>query len=185
MPDPCTSKYSPIARLLHWAILIPVIFAWTSAIVMDRVPKLLNARSVHIVVGFTIESLLVIRAFWRFLRPPPPPPATTSFGSWLGRWTDPACLPTQFVLYDLLFVTPLSGTVLHVGRRAPLPFYGVLEMPPTIVLDTKFIENIERLHRVLAYALIGIAGFHALSVILHHLVFRDGTLSRMFSQNEK
>lgn len=181
MPYPGTSRYNAISRLLHWAIVILMIFALTSAIVMDSVP---NARSLHIFVGFTILSLLVMRAVWRFLRRPPPP-ATTSFGSWLGRWTDPAGLPTQFVLYGLLFVTPLSGIVLQIGQRAPLPFYGIFELPPTIVLDTKFIENIECLHEFLAYALVGIAGFHTLSVILHHIVFRDGTFSRMFSQREK
>lgn len=87
--------------------------------------------------------------------------------------------------YSLLLAVPFAGVALQITRREPLPLYGVLEFSPTIVLDLEFVQNIEHLHEFLAYALVGIAGLHALSVILHHIVFRDGTLPRMLSQREK
>lgn len=180
MPQSKTDyRYGATARLLHWVTVLLVVIAWALGIFGDGLPKASQAAGlfVHISVGLGILVLSIVRVPWRMTHTPVPEP--TAFGTWLGRWTDPAARVAHFALYALLFAVPIAGIVLQFARGNSLPLFGLGEIASPWVADRAFARTVKEVHEVLANALVILASFHALAALLHHFVFRDRTLVRM------
>lgn len=172
-------RYGATARLLHWLTVLLVMIAWALGIFGDGLPKDSQAAGLfaHISVGLGILVLSTVRVPWRITHTPVPEP--TAFGTWLGRWTDPAARVAHFALYALLFAVPIAGIVLQFARGGSLPLFGLGEIASPWVADRTFARTVKEVHEVLANALVILASFHALAALLHHFVFRDRTLVRM------
>jgi cytochrome b561 len=180
MPQSKTGyRYDATARLLHWLTVLLVMIAWVLGIFGDGLPKASQAAGlfVHISVGLGILVISIVRVPWRFTHTPALEP--TAFGTWMGRWTDPAAWIAHYALYVLLFAVPIAGIVLQFARGNSLPLFGFGEIASPWVADRAFARTVKEVHEVLANALVILASFHALAALLHHFVFRDRTLVRM------
>lgn len=172
-------RYGATARMLHWLTVLLVAIAWALGTFGDGLPKASQAAGlfVHMSVGLGILVISIVRVPWRATHTPTPEP--TDFGTWLGRWSDPAARIAHYALYALLFAVPVAGIVLQFARGNSLPLFGLGEIASPWVADRAFARTVKGIHEVLANALVILASFHALAALLHHFVFRDRTLVRM------
>ena len=87
--------------------------------------------------------------------------------------------PVHFALYALMFITPIVGIVTFVYHGRAFDF-GLFRIDFGIRSNRSVFHPTEDWHGYLAYALFGLAGFHALTALWHQFVLRDGLLSRMW-----
>lgn len=154
-----TKGYAAAQIALHWLVGALVVFNYFYSSGMGRA---LAARLgdggvrpppieplVHVWVGLTVLALVVLRLLLRRFRGAPEAP-----GTGMART---AAIWGHRLLYTLLAVVPVLGT---------LAWFGGL-------------RTLGDPHEVLANVLVIVAGGHALMALVHHYVWKDGTLARM------
>jgi cytochrome b561 len=176
MADPASAHaapgYAPTARVLHWL---------TAALVLFQIPAgflivsfdLGVIYSLHKSVGIAILAVIVVRLPWRLMHPPPPLPADIAAPQRL------AASAMHWLLYALLVIQPLLGWIATSAYPAPVPFFGLFEMPHIWWEDRALSDRLFAVHRwlgiVMGVLLIG----HVGAALHHHFVRRDRVLSRM------
>ena len=111
-----TKDYGAVPQALHWVTVFLVALAWALGTFDDVLPKG-GPRDfglfVHISAGIAVLALLAARVTWRLVDPSPPPEAT-EFGTWMGKWLDPAARIAHYTLYALLVAVPVAGIALQI-----------------------------------------------------------------------
>jgi cytochrome b561 len=69
-------------------------------------------------------------------------------------------------LYVLMIVTPVVGYVMSSAAGASIKFFGIV-LPSVLEKNDALFENLSEVHGALAWALLVIAGLHALAAIKH------------------
>ena len=72
----------------------------------------------HKSVGITILGLALLRLAWRLFNPVPPLPSGTP------RWQERAAHVSHFLLYALLFITPVLGWLMSSARAFSVSWFG-------------------------------------------------------------
>jgi cytochrome b561 len=170
-------RYGAVPQTVHWLTAIFVICGFLLGQFGDVLPKGPPRQFglfVHMTLGQCVVALLLFRLLWRRVNPPPPPEATP-----LGRLVRIAAKLSHFTLYALLLAVPILGTIVQLKRGHVLPVFGIWHVQSPWPVDRKLADSILSVHATLAYALLILAGIHALAALVHHYVWRDRTLSRM------
>ena len=136
-------------------------------------PKI-GILATHKSIGITILGLALLRLAWRCFNPVPPLPPGAP------RWQDRAAHVSHFLLYALLFITPLLGWLMSSARAFSVSWFGLVTLPD-------FIEPNNARLRVAARgardswrtASPTIAIVHAAAALKHHFLDRDDVLRRM------
>lgn len=170
-------EYSLIAKLLHWLVAACVIFTIPAGIAMvnlDLSRSLTNdLYSLHKAFGVLILGLMAMRIGYRLTAGAPP--------------ASGALTPTQYVvsrivhvtLYGLLIVMPILGWAGTSAFPAPVPFFGLFEMPALLDKDRELSKLLLSIHGYMGFFLTGVALLHIAAGLYHGFVRRDGVLSRM------
>lgn len=170
-------EYSALAKLLHWVIAVCVIFMIPAGIAMvnlDLSDALRNnLYSLHKAFGVLILALMAARVGYRLTFGAPPASGVLT--------------PTQYVvsrivhftLYVLLIVMPILGWAGTSAFPAPVPFFGLFEMPALLGKDRALSELLLTIHGYLGFFLAGVVVLHIGAGLYHGIVRRDGVLSRM------
>ena len=190
------ARYSAVAIVLHWAIaaaivlMIPLGFwmHWSSEH-GDASEAVFRAFQLHKSIGLAVLALSVVRLGWRLANPPPPPPAH------MPGWERFIAKATHWAFYALMIGLPVSGWLYvsagwSIHEDAPLPvatrFFGLFEVPALFGLSTAGVETRADVaeaafgaHRLMAFAMLGLAPLHVLAALKHHVFDRDETLVRM------
>lgn len=153
------SGYSRLQIGLHWLIALLIFAGWFTGEGMGRaLHDRLQAGStgfsdatVHVWLGVGIFALIAIRILVRLMQGAP---AAAHGGSAL---MDAAAVWGHRVLYLLMILAPLGGVVTW--------FVGI--------------ESAGEIHALIGNALFFVALAHAAVAILHQVVLKDGTLTRM------
>ena len=166
------------ARVLHWLIAMLILIQIPLGIVIANQwggawqQQLYN---LHKSIGAVIFPIVVIRLVWRLTHPPLPLPADIApiqqFAAHATHWT----------LYGLLVVQPLIGWVATSAFPAPLPVFGLFELPKIWRADKAFAEQLFVVHRWLGIAIAFVAAMHIGAALHHHFVRRDRVLMRIIS----
>lgn len=180
------NEYGSLARLLHWVTVLLVLFAWATGVFGDNehdrgdvaVRGLMDGVNVHIGAGLLILMIAALRFPWRIAHPPPPTEAN-EFNQWLISWTDPAARLTQYGLYVLLLSVPIVGVLTQFMQGHSLSLFGVATVVSPFTAMPRLAHGLKEIHEILAHTLLIVASFHAIAAVIHHVVFRDNTLSRM------
>src|SRR6202035_1084178 len=175
-PSPAKiERYDLGAMVFHWVMFGLVVCVGVLGLLHDSWPKQTQKFwiNIHAVLGLALWMVLVARFWWRRRHAPPAP-----FEN-LGVLSRRLSGPVHFVLYALMFVTPIVGLVTFVyhGRILNL---GLFQVNFGIASNRAIFHPTEDLHGYLAYALFGLAGFHALVALWHQFILRDGLLARMW-----
>ncbi|MGO4713757.1 cytochrome b [Bradyrhizobium sp. 2TAF24] len=172
--------YAPLPKLLHWITVVLVAAVWILGTWGDDLPDSVQTQAwiVHMSAGLLILAVACVRIPWR-VASQPPQSEPTRLGTWLIEWTDPAARVMHYCLYGLLVAVPVAGIVLQFMRGHDLPVFGLFQIPSPFVPDKATAHLVKEVHEVLANALVILALFHMTAAIVHHVVFRDGTLERM------
>ena len=145
-PRRAAQGYTPTARALHWV---------TAALVLFQIPvgllivsfDLGVIYSLHKSVGVVILAAIVVRLPWRLTHPAPPLPSDSPAAQRL------AAQAMHWALYGLLAVQPLAGWIATSAYPAPVPFFGLFELPHIWWPDRALSDALFVVHRWLGIAM--------------------------------
>lgn len=164
------TRYSRTLVALHWLMALLILAAWFTSEggrgVRESPPLL------HFWLGLSVLVLVVPRLLARLLGGTPaaevPQRPLLDLAARIGHG----------VLYILMILLPLTGWYAAGRLGVPVTLFG-LPLPALAAPVQGAPGWIAEVHETGGTLLIWLAGIHALLAIWHHLVLRDGTLSRM------
>jgi cytochrome b561 len=174
-PSSTLQRYGTGAIVFHWTMFVLVVCVGVLGLLHDSWPKQTQRFwiNIHALVGLSLWLVLIARLWWRRRHPAPAP-----FEN-LGALTRRLSGPVHYVLYALMFVTPIVGLVTFVYHGRILDF-GLFQVNFGIASNRAIFHPTEDLHGYLAYALFGLAGIHGLAALWHQFIVRDRLLARMW-----
>lgn len=167
------THYDPRTIRLHWLTAALVLLLWCLGETIDwfaRGTPRVGARSVHIAVGVLLALVLVVRLGWRATggeRPPADP----------GRLGKLSTL-MHYALYLAVAATVLAGFA-NVWVRGD-SFFGWFTVPAFDPGNKALKEGVEEVHEVSANLTLILAALHAAAALVHHFVWKDDVLRRMW-----
>jgi cytochrome b561 len=175
MNTPLATRYSTVAIGFHWLLAVAIVGAFSMGVYMSDLPfspQRLKYYNWHKWAGVTILTLSALRLLWRLTHRPPadlPMPA----------WQRTVAHATHWGLYALFFAVPLVGWAYSSAAGFPIVWFGVLPLPDFVSPDKALAEAIKPWHGYLAYALAVLVLMHIAAALKHHVIDRDGLISRM------
>ncbi|MDG2520686.1 cytochrome b [Caulobacter segnis] len=177
-------RYSPVAIVFHWSMVVLVIFQIGWGFWMGRQPvggAMVAAYDVHFAVGILMLILVVGRLAWRLMAPDLVNDADKP------GWESLAARVTHYVFYICLFGLPLSGWAMisATDRTRQLETLGFIPWPlmPLQDLSNTRLWAIEAaaewMHWGLVLALLLMIPIHAGAALKHHLIDRDDVFHAM------
>lgn len=170
--------YTRVARVLHWATAVLVLLQLPLGIVIANEwggPLQDALYSAHKSIGALILPLIVVRLAYRLTHRPPPLPDDIPLVQRL------AAQATHWALYVLLIVQALLGWMGTSAYPAPVPFFGLFDLPPLLAPNRALSEQLLSVHRLVGFAIAALAAMHIGAALFHHFVRRDRVLLRMLS----
>jgi cytochrome b561 len=169
------TRYGAVAQAFHWVIVALII---TQFVLAKRAEGLapvakIGILATHKSVGITILGLAVLRLAWRLFNPVPPLP------SGAPRWQERAAHVSHFLLYALLFITPMLGWFMSSARAFSVSWWGLVTLPDFIEPNRATFERLHDWHEAMAETLAVIALVHIAAALKHHFFDRDNVLRRM------
>ena len=168
--------YSVTARVLHWLTAVLVLAMIPLGIVIANEwggPLQEWLYNMHRSVGALLIPIVMVRLLYRLTHEPLPLgadiPALQQHAAHTAHWT----------LYALLIVQPFIGWIATSAYRAPMPMFGLFELPPIWPMNRPLSERLFIVHRTLGVTIAGIATVHIAAALYHHFVRRDRVLMRM------
>jgi cytochrome b561 len=170
--------YTPVARALHWTVAVLVLLMLPLGIVIANEwggPAQTFLYNLHKSIGATLIPLVVIRLLYRFTHPAPPLPSDLPpiqrFAAHANHWA----------LYALILIQPLVGYIMTSAYPAPVPFFGLFNLPPIWPEDRALSERLSVVHLYFGLAIAALAAIHIGAALYHHFVRKDRILMRMIS----
>jgi cytochrome b561 len=169
------TRYGAVAQLFHWVIVALVITQFVLAKRADGLAPVakIGVLATHKSVGITILALALLRLAWRLLNPVPRLPAE------MPRWQERAARVSHFLLYALLFITPVLGWLMSSARAFSVSYFGLFTLPDFIEPSRPAYERLHDLHEAMATTLAVVALIHIAAALKHHFIDRDDGLRRM------
>jgi cytochrome b561 len=168
------TNYDPVAITLHWltALLVIVNFALAQTWDWFAKPTTEFMEDTHMSLGVLLTATVAARLIWRWL-------PGHQVSSLEAGWVRLASKGTHYLLYGLLVIEAGLGFAFRWGAGRPMEFFGT-GIPPLIGElarpDRRFLKE---LHEWNGWAIIVIAGLHALAALYHHYALKDRVLERM------
>jgi cytochrome b561 len=171
---PPTTRYPIRTRILHWLTAILVFCALLIGFTMvNSIGSYASLVAVHMTLGVTILSVVVVRVLNRFTHRAPRLPDTVG---WIEH---KLVVGSELGMYALLLAQPLIGWAMVSASGSHVEVFGSLQLPRIAPFDADLYFVLRQLHSVLAYALVATIAAHVSAVLWHTLALRDGMLSRM------
>jgi superoxide oxidase len=173
---PRRERHQTLTIVLHWVTALLVFTQIALAIVHDQVGDAEVRRGVlaaHFSLGVAIWLLVMSRLTWRLrgMRLPPFPASMPRWHQWGARLS-------EWGLYGLLLVQPLTGMAATVLRGRPFNLFA-LQLPSLMTPHKAWVATAQGLHTLGAYALASLVLVHAGAAILHRVIANDGVLESM------
>jgi cytochrome b561 len=179
---PAQQRYTRTAIILHWTIAVLIVWQigsglWMVPAIEDpaRWERALSVYQLHKSTGLTVLLLSLARLAWRFMHPPP-----TVLAS-MPAWQRTVASVGHAALYGLMIAVPLVGWL--VVSASPLGVSTVVVGGfawPHLPVSSALEPAAKVSHRLLGYALGGLAVGHVLAALTHQFVGRDQALRRMW-----
>ena len=168
------SRYHPVSRLLHWALVILILLEYPLAWLMSdhRGAPEGSLAAWHVGVGTTILALFVLRLLWRWVQTPPPHPP-------MPVWQARAAQATHGLLYAGFVLLPLLGWLSASAREWPVHLLGLVQLPALLPANATWAGWLGDAHQAVAIGLLGLIGLHVAAALYHTYILRDGSLRRM------
>jgi cytochrome b561 len=166
-------SYTPVAKALHWTTAVLVLTTLPLGFVMANYDVGDTLYNLHKSIGPLILIITLVRLAYRLTHRPPPLPADMmaieKFGAHASHWG----------LYALLIVQPLVGWVATSAYPAPVPFFGLFDLPAIWHEDKPLSEMLYFWHKWIGVALVLLICAHVGAALFHYFVHKDGILQRM------
>ncbi|OBK10988.1 cytochrome b [Mycobacterium asiaticum] len=167
-------RFAMASRILHW-LMAPMVIAQlvigvTMIASLTYYPVLLK---IHRPLGVLILIFAVIRLINRLTHTLPPFLAT------MGPLERRVASWSEYLLYALLIVQPLTGWAMLSAARSPVVSLGPFELPGIAPANIDVYAVLRECHGVFAFLLFLTFTAHVCAVLFHTLVLRDGIIDRM------
>ena len=129
--------------------------------------------NLHKSVGVVILPIVAFRLFWRLGHPAPSLPRDIPT---VQRF---AAHSVHWLLYVLLIVQPIVGWTATSAYPAPVPFFGLFELPHIWPEDRAFSERAFVVHRGIGIMMAVLLCAHIGAALVHHFIRKDQVLMRM------
>ena len=171
------TRYAKASILLHWLMLVLFIAIYATIETRTSFERGSDIReglkTWHFMLGLTLFSLVWLRIAARLRWPAPPIfPAP-------ARWKMIMAHAAHGLLYLLMIAMPVGGWLILSGEGKAIPFWG-LELPSLMAPDKPVAKQIKEIHETAGKAGYVLIGLHALAALVHHYVWKDNTLRRMW-----
>lgn len=165
-------RYNEFAMLLHWLVAAGIAFLFIHGFLMMHYEESerLAELNVHRSVGITVFVLVLVRVWWRMIRPPPPVP--------MPEVQSRIAEMVHLLIYALLLVNGIAGAVGWIASGDPIVFFGAslgAAHVPSPGLNRACIFVGQATARVLMVVI----ALHVLAVVKHEWFDRDRLLDRM------
>jgi cytochrome b561 len=170
--------YTPTARVLHWTVAVLVLLMLPLGLVIANEwggPAQTFLYNLHKSIGATLIPLVIIRLAYRLTHPAPPLPDD------LPAMQRFAAHATHWALYVLILAQPIVGYIMTSAYPAPVPFFGLFNLPPIWPADRPLSEALTLVHRNIGILIAIVAAMHIGAALYHHFVRKDRILMRMVS----
>jgi len=172
------AAYTVTARVLHWLTAVPVLgMIVVGVIIANEWGGAWQERlyDLHKSTGAVLIPLIVARLLYRWTHTPAPLPGD------IPAIQQFAAHATHYALYALLAVQPLVGWIATSAYRAPIPIYGLFNLPPIWPENRALSEQLFLVHRSIGIAIAIVAAMHIGAALFHHVVRKDRVLMRMIT----
>jgi cytochrome b561 len=180
MNSAAPTRYSAVAKTLHWLIALSIISLLIVGKYMHGLPNddpnKFALYQMHKSFGISVLVLTVVRIFWRLTHAVPALPAA------MPAWQQWAAHGLHFGLYVLMLAIPLSGWAVASSSSSGIPtmLFGLVELPHLPVgNDHDTHEFYEEAHELLGNLMILLLIGHVAAALKHHFVDKDNVLTRM------
>ena len=175
------SRYGWLSVSIHWLMALTVIGMFALGIWMRQLsyydPWYKDGPTIHKSIGILLFILLLARIVWRNINiRPSDDPA-------LKAWERITAHLTHFALYGLMLALMIAGYLISTADGRPIDVFNLFSVPATLhgLADQEDIAG--EIHEILAWALVLLAGGHALAALKHHFINRDSTLLKMLGRD--
>lgn len=165
-----------ISRVLHWSLALAIfaLFAlgyWM--VTLDYTSAYYtSAPAWHEAVGMLVFIAMALRLGWRLSN-------TNPTSDHLTRFEQRAARIMHGALYAVIFVVLVSGYLISTADGRSIELFWGLQVPS--VYQAQGIESLSgKIHRILSYVTIALAGLHTGAALKHHFVDKDTTLTRIW-----
>jgi cytochrome b561 len=167
-------RFTLPSRLLHW-LMAPMVIAQlligvTMVAALSYYPLLL---AIHRPLGVLILVFAVVRLANRLTHRPP------AFLATMSRMERRVATWSEYLLYALLLVQPLTGWAMLSAARFPITLFGPLALPGIAPHNIDVFAVLRECHGAFAFLLFLAFTAHMSAVLFHTLVLRDRLLDRM------
>ena len=169
-------RYKLIQRILHWTIALAVIGALIGGQLinwLDNGPLKTQVYFLHKSTGILILGLMLARVATRLTYGAPALPVETP------NWQQKAAGATHFLFYALLVIMPLLGWAATSAYPAPLPFFGLFEVPALIGSNRELSEQLYEIHEIVGKVIIALIVLHIGAALYHAFIRKDEVVRRM------
>lgn len=173
--------YDPVAKSLHWVILLLVIIQFASAWLLPDAFGIIDFETliaVHMSFGITILAAMIVRTIWRLTHPIPENDTSSP------RWQRVIARLTHYAFYGLLVLLPLLGWAWASSMGIAVRIFWLVTLPP-LVAGGSAIGNIAgTLHSGLAIVLLFVIGLHVAAALYHQYIVGDAVVASMMPKKK-
>jgi cytochrome b561 len=172
-----TPTYSLTARIIHWAIAAIIFIVLPIGLSLNYLPEgpfQDFVYNLHRSLGATLIPLVALRVVWRLTHTPPPLPPDIPA---IQRY---AASATHVLIYLILVAQPVIGWIATSAYPAPIPVFGLFELPPIWKADRALSDALFKVHWNLGVILTVLLVAHIGAALFHRFVRRDDVLRRMW-----
>jgi cytochrome b561 len=171
--------YTLTARVLHWL---------TAALVLVQIPLgllVVNVKlgawgevlyNLHKSIGATLIPIVLIRLAYRLTHPPAPLPPDIAPLQRLAAET------VHWCLYGLLVAQGMIGWIATSAYPAPIPVFGLFELPHIWREDRALSDLLFVVHRTIGIVMAVLLVGHIGAALQHHFIRKDRVLMRMITE---
>jgi cytochrome b561 len=158
---------------LHWVSAVLVVLLWLSAQFIDYFPKgpsRWNMLGVHMSMGVALLVIMIVRIQWRARPRAAIMPAAEPQSGTLAR--------CGHVLMYLVLMSTIALGFANAWVRGEHVF-NLFQLPAFDPGNKPLRATAGRVHELAAYAILALAGLHAIIAFFHQYVLRDRLMERM------
>lgn len=173
--------YGWVAITLHWLVAVAVFGLFALGFWMVELSYYdewyRKGPDLHRSVGVLLFLVVVFRLLWRFMNPAPNALAGHK------RWEVAAAHVAHALLYVLMFTAMVSGYLITTADGSAISVFGLFEVPSVTGRVKGMEDTAGVVHYWSTWALVALAGVHALGALKHHFIDKDETLRRMLGMS--
>ncbi|NOH81742.1 cytochrome b [Vibrio sp. RE86] len=178
--EPSVKNYNPIARVIHWLSALVVFGMFGVGLWMVDLSYYSEwyrtAPHWHKSIGLLLAGLTLFRLVWKLVTPSPKVEgaAYEVIGAKLAH----------LGMYAILFVLFISGYLISTEDGRGIDVFNLFTVPGLGALFEGQADLSGEIHFYAAWALILIAGVHAIAALKHHFINKDNTLRKMIGASK-